>query len=167
MENLDFTLLILRWLHFAAAIAALGGALFSRFILIPSANQSLDRETHDRLREAIRARWAPFVHGCIAVLLLTGMLNFYFLVLAPGVKPMPYHALFGVKFIAAMFVFFVAEALVSPGPGLARIKQARARWLSALLVGAALVVLLSGALSQIRIHGSKPAIDAPQDAPRS
>lgn len=150
MSEINYIVLTSRWLHIAAVLVAVGAAVFMRFALLPSVKATLDDETHDRLREAIRRRWMPFVHGSIAVLLLTGMTNFYFLALAPKVKPMPYHLLFGIKFMGAMFVFFVAMALVSRSPGFESIRTARSRWLSALLVTAAGLILLSGILSQLR-----------------
>ncbi len=165
MDEINSLVLILRWLHWAAAIVAVGGAAFMRFALIPAAKQALDPAAHERLREAVRARWAPFVHGSIAVLLITGLLNFYFLVLEPGVKPMPYHAIFGVKFLLAIFVFFIAEALIGKGAGLAAIKQARAGWLIALLAAAAIIVFLSGVLNQVRMRSPGQSSTARTSAP--
>jgi len=150
LAEINSIVLISRWLHVLAAITAIGGAVFMRFALLPAAKKTLDEATHEQLKEAVRARWAPFVHGSITVLLLTGMVNFYFLVLAKDVKPMPYHVIFGVKFLAAMFVFFVGTALVGRSAGFESIRSARAKWLTALLVTAALIVLISGILSQLR-----------------
>jgi hypothetical protein len=147
---MNFVLLISRWFHIAAAIVAVGGAAFTLFALIPAAKATLTDDVHERLREAIRSRWSKFVHACVAVLFVTGALNFAILAIPPKIEPMPYHAIFGVKFLAALAVFFIAEALVSRGPGFAKIRQQRTKWLGILLSLAALIVLLSGVLNQVR-----------------
>ena len=153
MEDINIMLLISRWIHVGAAIVAVGGAVFLRFVLNPSATGTLDDRQHQRLREAVRARWRRFAHICMGLLLLTGGLNFVVLAMSPKVDPMPYHLIFGVKFILALMVFFLAGALVSTGPGLARMRQNSGRWLSLLVVLAAMIVGMSGVLSQLRAMG--------------
>jgi hypothetical protein len=154
MTTTDFVVLILRWLHIAAAIVAIGGAFFTRFALMPAASSTLDDAAHVKLREALRARWFKIVNACIAVLLVTGGINFVLVALPPKIEPMPYHAIFGVKFLAALGVFFIASALVGTGQGLAAMRAHRARWLTILLILAAGIVLLSGVLNRIRINQS-------------
>ena len=121
-----------------------------RFALMPAASATLDDATHERFREAVRMRWAMFVHACVAILFLTGALNFLLMALPPKIKPMPYHAIFGVKFVAAMGVFFIASVLVSRGRGLAKMRAGRARWLTVLIALGAFIVLVSGVLNQVR-----------------
>jgi len=150
LAEIDFLLLISRWVHLAAAIVALGGVAFSRWALMPAAAATLTDDAHEQLREAVRTRWARLVHACIALLLLTGAINFVWLAMPPKIEPMPYHAIFGVKFLAALGVFFVAAVLVGRGPRLAKMRQNRATWLGVLLALGALIVLLSGVLNQIR-----------------
>ena len=122
-----------------------------RFALLPAAKETLTDEVHERLREAVRTRWAKFVHASIALLLLTGSINFAILAIPPKIKALPYHPLFGVKLLAAFAVFFIASALMSRGPGFASIRAKRAKWLGILLALGGLIVLLSGILNQIRI----------------
>ncbi|MEK6674231.1 MAG: hypothetical protein AABZ47_01095 [Planctomycetota bacterium] len=161
MSGIDPIVLVLRWIHLASAIVAIGGAAFSLFVLIPGVKKTLDESTHQRLREAVRARWAPIVHPCIALLLLTGFINFFLLVIFPKVPAIPYHAVFGPKLLLALFIFFVAEALVGRAPGFAKMREAREKWLKILLVAAAVVVLLSGVLNQIRSQHLKQGASAP------
>jgi uncharacterized membrane protein len=150
MESLDPILLISRWLHLAAAIIALGGAFFVRLALLPGARETLPATDEQKLRDAVRKRWAPLVHASIAVLLLTGFFNFYWMAIRPKVPPMPYHAVFGVKLLAALFIFFVAEALVGKGPGFSKMRERRAGWLTVILITGGVVILISGALNQLR-----------------
>lgn len=147
---MNYILLASRWLHLAAAIIAIGGAAFTRFALIPAAAEALADEPHEKLREALRKRWAKIVHACIAVLLLTGGLNFALLAIPPRIDPIPYHPIFGVKLLAALTVFFIASALAGKAPGFAGMRKARARWLTILLALAGVIVLLSGVLNQVR-----------------
>ena len=143
-------LLISRWLHIGSAIVAVGGAVFIRVALLPASSATLDDPTHERFREAIRKRWAIYVHTCITVLLFTGAVNFLLLALPPRINAIPYHPIFGIKFLAALGVFFIASVLVGRGAGLAGIRAQRAKWLTILIVLAGLIVLISGVLNQIR-----------------
>lgn len=152
---MNFVLLLSRWVHVLSAIVALGGAAFTLFALMPAAKATLKDEDHDRLREAVRAKWAKFVHVCIALLLVTGSINFAILAIPPKIKPLPYHPIFGVKLLAALGVFFIASILVGRGQGFASIRQNRGKWLSILLVLGILIVLLSGLLSQVRMAPSQ------------
>lgn len=157
MNDIDIPLLLSRWLHISAAILAIGGAAFMALALLPAARDTLDEPAQERLREAIRRRWSKFVLAAIALLLLTGAFNFWTLALAPKIKPMPYHAIFGVKFLAAMVIFFVASALVGRSPGVAGMRKNAGRALTLILVLAALVVLLSGLLNRVRSSQPPPA----------
>lgn len=153
MGHINYILLVSRWLHLAAAIVAVGGAAFTLLALIPSAKATLADDAHDRLRQALRDRWARVVYVCIALLLLTGTLNFLLLAMPPKVKPVPYHPIFGVKVLAAFAVFFIASALAGKAPAFAGMRKQRAMWLTWLLVLAGLIVLLSGVLNQVRTAG--------------
>ncbi len=157
MEGINLVLLVSRWLHLAAAIVAIGGAVFQRFVLMPGAAGVLEDADHQRLREAVGRRWARFVHVCIVLLVVTGAVNFLILALPPKVEPMPYHAIFGIKFLAALAVFFVASALVGRSAGFAAMRQQRSRWLGVIILLAALIVLLSGVLNQVRTSGRRSA----------
>jgi uncharacterized membrane protein len=147
----NVVLLISRWIHLASAIVAVGGAVFMRYALLPAAKTTLADDVHERLREAVRTRWVKFVYASIALLLITGSINFAILAIPPKIKPLPYHPIFGVKLLAAFAVFFIASALMSKGPGFANIRANRAKWLGILLALGGLIVLLSGILNQVRI----------------
>lgn len=141
-------------MHIASAIVALGGAAFTLFALMPAAKATLTDEIHERLREALRTRWAKFVHLCIALLLITGSVNFAILAIPPKIHPIPYHPIFGVKFLAALGVFFIASILVGRSPGFLSLRRQRAKWLTILLVLGAIIVFISGVLQQVRLGQS-------------
>jgi hypothetical protein len=165
MAEIDFVFLVSRALHIAAAIVALGGAAFQRFALIPTISVSLPEPARAELREALRKRWARVVQGSIAVLLLTGGYNFVVLALPPKIEPMPYHGIFAIKFFAALAVFFVASVLVGRGQGFMRLRGNPKGALSAILLLGAVIVLVSGILSQVRSNVG-PAEHTAGAAPR-
>jgi uncharacterized membrane protein len=154
---MDPTLLLLRWAHILAAIVAMGGLVFARFGLLPALSE-VDVATRDRIHDAIRRRWLPWVIGAITVLLASGLANFLLFngrVKAEGwadgawMRQTSYHALFGAKFLLAMVVFYFASALVGRGEGTQWVRNDRAKWLSVTLGLSLAVVLLSGWMRQL------------------
>ena len=155
---MDPLTLLLRWAHVLAAIAALGGLLFARFAVVPAAEE-LGSETADRLHAGIRRRWLPWVIGAITLLLASGLVNYVLLI--RRVKDAPelwggdwmrqtgYHTLFGVKFLLAMIVFYLASGLVGRGAGTQWIRDARRQWLSVAVGLGVAIVLISGWMRQL------------------
>ena len=154
---MDPTLLLLRWAHILAAIVAMGGLVFARFALVPALSD-VDSATRDRIHDAIRRRWLPWVIGAITVLLASGLANFLLFngrVKAEGwadgawMRQTSYHALFGAKFLLAMVAFYFASALVGRSEGTQWVRNDRAKWLSVTLGLSLAVVLLSGWMRQL------------------
>jgi uncharacterized membrane protein len=160
----DFVALIFRWMHILAAAAAVGGTIFMRLALLPAAVSTLPDDQHRSLREAVRSRWAPVVMAAVAFLLISGFYNY--LVYSTKLDiPRPYrgiyHGLFGVKFILAFIVFFLASALVGRSPAMDRFRQQAKLWQSVNLTLVVIIVLISGVLRTI----SGAARSAPVSAP--
>ena len=154
---MDPTTLVLRWAHILAAIVAMGGLVFARYGLLPALAE-VEESTRDRIHDAIRRRWLPWVIGAITVLLVSGLANFLIFnarVKAEGwaggewMRQTSYHALFGAKFLLAMVVFYFASALVGLGEGTQWVRNDRAKWLSVTLGLALAVVLVSGWMRQL------------------
>jgi uncharacterized membrane protein len=154
---MDPTLLLLRWAHILAAITLMGGLVFARFALVPAVSD-LDGTTRDRIHDAIRRRWLPWVIIAITVLLASGLANFLLFngrVKAEGwadgqwMRQTSYHALFGAKFLLALVAFYFASALVGRGEGTQWVRNDRAKWLSVTLGLALAIVLLSGWMRQL------------------
>ena len=141
--------LVMRWIHILSAIVALGGAIFIRFVMMPSAQQVLEDETHAKLRAAITRRWMKFVHTCILLFLISGFYN-YLVVLRPIHDGQAiYHALFGIKFLLALVVFALAVALTSLKPWSEKLRANAKFWMMLLVVLAVIIVGISGALKFI------------------
>ncbi len=117
---MEWIALLSRWLHITAAIAAVGGPMFMVLTLFPVA-QGMPDEQRRTLLEAVRRRWAKVVMASLTVLLATGLYNFiWFLRMAKGWGPAwqagsfnmhLYQMLFGVKFVLALAIFFIASAV--------------------------------------------------------
>jgi uncharacterized membrane protein len=133
---------ISRVTHISTAIALVGGSLFTLCVLMPSA-KVLSKESHTSLAEAITGRWKKFVHGGIALFLVSGFYNFYRAI--PEHKgDGTYHMLIGIKMLLALVVFFFAAALVGRSKKLAGIRANRKRWLTLTVVIAMTIVVVSG-----------------------
>ncbi|REJ84427.1 MAG: hypothetical protein DWQ34_19855 [Planctomycetota bacterium] len=133
--------LISRWIHVGAAIVLLGGSIFMRFVLMPSA-AALTESEHEKLRERILLRWKKLVMAGITLLLLTGFYNYL-----AGDPPSPrYHMLMGIKILLALAVFFLASAITGRSSALQPIRQNRAWWLTVLIALASVVVAIAGYL---------------------
>lgn len=148
MSIINIIALLSRWVHILSVVVAIGGSIFMRFALMPAADESLSAEQHGLLRAGIMKRWRMAVHTCVALLLITGSFNFY-MTFRDGVKPIPYHPIFGLKLILAFTVFYYAIALTSSSPGFARLREQRRKWLGVQIALAVAAILVSGVLKAI------------------
>lgn len=148
MAEMEIPVIVSRWLHLAAVITAIGGTVFLRMVLHPSAASSLAPETHDALRAAVVRRWARVVHVCILFIILSGIYNA--IVMFPKHSGQPlYHALFGVKVLLALVLFFIAIAVTGRNPAFAVIRARGPMWMAVNIALAAVIVLISNILKNI------------------
>lgn len=155
---MDPVTLLLRWAHILGAVIALGGLLFARVALLPTVEE-LGPDTSDRVHAGIRRRWMPWVMGSITLLLASGLANYILLI--RRVKAAPelwgpdwmqqtgYHALFGVKFLMAMVLFYFASGLVGRGAATQWIRNGRRQWLTVAVALGVGIVLISGWMRQL------------------
>jgi len=140
--------LVLRWMHIVPAVVAGGATVFARFALLP-ALQSLPDADRLRLKDAVDRRWRIVVMACIAMLLVSGITNFV-LYQAPAHKGQGlYHALFGIKFVAALGVFFLGSALYGRSAAFASIRANARLWAGVAVWLVLAIVLISGVLRNI------------------
>lgn len=155
LAQLDWVGIASRWLHILAAITAVGGTIFMRFALLPSVS-ALPDEERKKLHEGVRSRWVKFVMGAILFLLASGIYNLVMKekqlkTAADGARSL-YHMLFGVKFLLAFVIFFLASALTGRSPAFAKIRQNARFWLTLNMILAIVVVCLSGVLRAIPLN---------------
>jgi uncharacterized membrane protein len=140
--------IVLRFLHIAPAVIAGGATIFVRIALLP-ALATLPEADRLRVKETIDRRWRVVVMTCIALLLVSGLVNFV-LYQAPVHKGQSlYHALFGVKFLAALVVFFLASALSGRSVALAPIRANARLYVGVAAVLVLLIVFISSVLRSI------------------
>lgn len=146
--------LLSRWAHVGAAIVLVGGAVFSRFVLMPAAAELPD-DQHQALKERLRARWAKFVHAGIGLLLLSGFYNFFTQMGSHKGQPL-YHALVGVKMLLAFAAFYFASVLSGRSPKSAHFRENARKWLGVLIALTALTAGLGGVL-KVAVPAKAPA----------
>jgi uncharacterized membrane protein len=155
VENFDYVQFLSRWLHITAAVAAGGGAIFMKIALHP-ATETLPDDARARLREAVRARWAKVVHTSILILLVTGLFNFIVITKQFDLPRPYYHAVFGLKFLLAMGIFFLGSVLVGRGELAKKLRADAGKWLS-VLVALLVVLLLASSMLKNLDHKLKSA----------
>lgn len=154
--ELDYFGILMRWLHILPALAMVGGTLYMRLAVVP-ATQSLADDQRKSVTEILRSRWAWIVHISILCLLLSGVINLMRIVSGTALaNPGLYHSLFGVKFLMALTIFFIASVLMGTSSLAEKFRQNAKRWLSINLTLAVLVVCISGVLRAID-KSPKPA----------
>lgn len=144
---MEWLLVVIRVIHIGAALVA-GGALVYQLVALRPALAALPDAPRADLRRALAARWFPIVLVLLVLLLASGLAN-YLVFKIPLYRAHPdkglYHALFGLKFLAALGVFHVATVLSLPGPRGDRWRDKAGLWLG---LGATLLalVVVAGAL---------------------
>jgi hypothetical protein len=155
--------LVSRWLHLFGAITAVGGAIFVLLVVLP-ASRVLSPEAREAFHAAARARWSKIVMLAIALLLLSGLFNFFAIVKAFGPElPRWYHPLFGIKFLLALAVFAIASLLAGRTTLAQRLRTNMKFWLTLNVLLAALIVAISGVMRTA--HPPVPAARVLQEAP--
>lgn len=137
-----------RFLHILFAAWAVGSLIYARYVLSPAV-QAMAAEERARLLGRLSERLRPLALTSIALLLITGLYNFYRIYQA-GVAP-GYHMAFGIKFLLALHVFGMLYVLSKPPSGDPRRDAKRPRLaLGALISG--LIILALGAYLRT-LHG--------------
>ncbi len=145
--------LVSRWIHVGTVIVLVGGTTFMRYVAGP-----VLQGQSPELVDSIRGRWKKFVHGGIALLLISGFFNYF--------KAMPshkgdglYHALIGTKIILAFVVFFFASVLVGRSAGTQKFRDNAGKWTSIMLALSALIIAMSGVVKVRENSAAKPSTD--------
>ncbi len=162
MEAVDLLNLVSRWFHILAAITAVGGTIFARFVVVPTLDP-LDSGSRAELHAAMRARWSKIVAVAIALLLLSGLYNIAIISIDYRV-PRWYHPVFGVKFLLAFAIFLIASLLTGRSNAAENIRKHLRFWLNLNIVLAVLVVCLSGVLRTADKVPKKPDPEKPAAA---
>jgi hypothetical protein len=122
-----FTLRVLsRVFHIMFAIIIGGGLFYLRAVLAPAGA--------DACYAGRRAVWARWVGVATLILIVTGMFNYITFIrdakAAGAPLPSTYHMMFGVKFLLALFVFFVAAILAGKTALADKFRANMGQWLN-------------------------------------
>jgi hypothetical protein len=140
-----FLAVFFRWLHIVAATVVIGGAFFMRFVL-PAAMQSQDEAARNQTVTGCRAIFKRVVHGCIALLLLSGIYNSIRMFPQYAADPSVLHGLWAAHLLLALGAFGLSIWLFLGE----RPAAANNRWLAANLVLLVVVVAVGSALKSSR-----------------
>jgi len=136
--------LLARWAHVSAAIVLMGGAIFTRFVLLPAAAE-LPEDQHLALKERLRVRWSKIVAGGILLLLVSGFYNFAMGIPTHKGQPL-YHALVGTKMLLGFAAFFLASVLSGRSAKFAPLRANAKKWLGILIVILSVITAIGGFL---------------------
>lgn len=153
MGDIDYLNVAVRWIHISSVIVLVGGAAFMRFVLMPAAS-NLPEEAHRSLRKWVTDKWKVFVHPLVGLILLSGIYN---LVVRVTVVEPVWHGLFTVKLLLALYVLFVASALVGRAKALEPMREKSPKFLAINVVLAVLIVFLSIVMRYVPEKAKKPA----------
>lgn len=142
MDGMQIVSLLLRLAHLMAAATLIGGTIFQLYALLPAAEQ-LPEEPHRQLKAGVIKRWKIWVMVAITFLLVSGLVN-YVLYVKEFKLPSTYHMLFGVKFLLALVIFFIASLLTGRSPLAEKARQNAKTFLTINLILAILVVGIGG-----------------------
>lgn len=142
--------LVLRWMHIFGAIMLVGSTIFMRTVYV-AAKELSDFEPKPEFAEWHRKAWARMVMLSSGQLLVSGLVSFVLIVKTYDISKAAfpgniYHMAFGIKFLLALVVFFLAAGL-SGRSGLAqKLRQREKFWLTVNMVLAIAVVLIAGVM---------------------
>lgn len=150
--------LLSRWAHVGAAVVLIGGAVFTRFVLLPAAAELPD-DQHQALKERIRVRWSKIVSGGILLLILSGFYN-YITQMGAHAGQKLYHPLVGVKMLLAFAAFFLASVLSGRSAKFAPWRENSRKWLGILIALTAIIAGIGGVLKVVVPAKTPAAADA-------
>jgi hypothetical protein len=137
-------------MHIFGAIMLVGSTIFMRTAYLP-AKQLSDFEPKPEFAEWLRIAWSRMVMLSSGQLLISGLIGFVLLMkrfeISKDAFPgSAYQMIFGIKFLLALVIFFLAAAL-SGRSGLAqKLRQREKFWLTVNMVLAITVVLMAGVM---------------------
>ena len=142
--DVDPIALVSRWLHILSAITVVGATIYARVAVLPAADAiSDDQRRH--LQDTLRSLWNVPLHAAILFLLVSGLYNVYVIETRYEV-PSLYHALFGIKFLLALVIFYIAISLAGRSKLAQRMRKNARLWLTINMLLAIILVCISGVL---------------------
>jgi uncharacterized membrane protein len=163
-DGLYWLLLLSRVLHMLGAIVLVGGLFYLRMVVAPSAARATN-PSPDVWFAGQRAAWAKWVGVAAAVLIVTGLFNYYEIYVGYDLAQ-SYHMIAGIKVLVALVFIFLVSLLAGRTAAAEQLRKRMMFWLSvSLLIGIFAVVL--GSFLRSYPHTPKslagPALVAPSN----
>lgn len=140
MDSVELLPLVMRWLHLIGASIMVGGTLFM-YIALRGSLATLEPSVREAFRAAVMNRWKHVIAAAFVLLVVSGFYNYLMVTrLVHDEQPL-YHALFGIKFLAALAAFALVFIVTSTMKWSEKLREQPAMWhLSALFVVAVLLI---------------------------
>ncbi|MDE0961196.1 MAG: hypothetical protein OSB09_10485, partial [Planctomycetota bacterium] len=139
--------------HVIVAFFIAGTLFFQWRAVHPAVAAAADAK---QIREAIRGRWAPVMHIGTVLLIGTGIYQLMVLGMPKAdlqksteAAGLPYHMLFGIKFLLALGILFIGNAMVGKSAALAFIREKAPMWLALACVMVIAVIVISRHLAEM------------------
>ncbi len=137
-----------RVIHTTCGATILGGLIYLRFVLVPTAIKS------DDVCEVVftnkRRTWALCIALCSALLIASGLYNLLLFTDQYQNLPKLYHPLFGIKFLLSLGVMFIAAVIAGKTKLAERVRSKMTLWLNIVIVLALAVFVLGAILRSCR-----------------
>jgi len=156
LAALEMVPLVSRVAHILSAIV-LGGGVFYLYLVAVPGRKELEESGRETLQAATRSKWSLVVIVCTLLLLLSGLYNLA-VIMRSYELPRYYHPIFGVKFLLALGVFFLAAILSGKTAAAERFRQQASLWLGVAALGVAIIVVLAGVM---KMSEKKPKPEEP------
>jgi len=145
----SFWLLLSRVLHILGAVVLVGGVFYLRMVVVSGVRAEDSGAETDLWFSGRRGTWAMWVGIATLVLIVTGLVNFMHVLRTNESLGGNYHALFGIKFLLALVVFFLAAVLAGKSAAGERFRKNFRYWMGVCLVLGIVVVALGSVLRSI------------------
>jgi len=144
LSALDLLTLSSRVLHLLGAIVLVGGVFYLRMV-VASSSAAAEGDWFG----GKRGTWAKWAGIATVVLLVTGLLNFVWILKTHEKLDPSYHMLFGIKFLLAFVLFFLTAIVAGKTAVAEKFRQRMRMWLSLCLLLGILIVILGSTLRSI------------------
>jgi hypothetical protein len=142
VDGLYVLLLSSRVLHILGAIILLGGLIHVRHVVQPT----LPVASPDDFCGGKRARWAKWIGIATALLLLSGIVNYCYVIFGLQKMAKPYHMLAGIKVLLSFALFFISALLAGKTALADRLRANFYAWLTVCVFIGIAIVILGGVL---------------------
>ena len=139
--------------HVIVAFFIAGTLLFQWRAIHPAVSAAADAE---KVRETIRSHWAPVMRIGMVLLIGTGVYQLMVLGMPKAELQksseaawLSYHMLFGIKFLLAMAILFIGNAMVGKSAALASIREKAPMWLGLACAMVIAVIVISRHLAEM------------------